>query len=383
MELTGYALDWYRPLQDAMRRDLKMRWLVDARNAVLKEGDLDIVSEALVSLALTGGEELLSRHPVPPLASPADVAARVRIEDLDEEVRKDAVLVVERRWTVPERPDDELLEILGHCYGKLALIVRKAHERCGVLMRTFGGESHDGEHQRTVHPTGRLPCMVATAAQRTAYWHLGENSAMAYDVYETILKRGDDVSDLVAHYGEAGDRMRRARFHPSMPADERARAMHAVAKEMLVVDHHHVTLAHLYRGDGPPELMGLDSVDQQDKTVKMRELAAHVDRHAIDCVIFTGEVWHAPALDSSLPQSRLRAGEREDRSEALVTYLLRPGQPVILEITPFTRDEQGEGGVVLGKTTESELDDAPFFRPVLKVWSGWATVGDGDDSIAR
>ncbi len=52
---------WYAPLQDGMRRDPRMRWLVDARNAVLKEGDLDIASEALVSLALTGGEELLSR----------------------------------------------------------------------------------------------------------------------------------------------------------------------------------------------------------------------------------------------------------------------------------------------------------------------------------
>jgi hypothetical protein len=44
-----------------------MRWLVQARNTVEKQGDLDTASVALVSVLLTDGERLVHRMEVPPL----------------------------------------------------------------------------------------------------------------------------------------------------------------------------------------------------------------------------------------------------------------------------------------------------------------------------
>ncbi len=167
---------WYTSWQDRMRADLRMRWLVEARNTIEKRGDLDTHSVAAVSLALTDGEYPMAELEVPPLMSPAEAARVIKLEDLPERVRRQAVMVVERRWTVPELPADELLDTLGYCYGVLATVVREAHELLGVKMQTFGGETHGGRHQRGPHPSGRLTCMQPTTEMRTAYWHLGADT---------------------------------------------------------------------------------------------------------------------------------------------------------------------------------------------------------------
>ncbi len=177
--------EWYSTWRRKMRDDPMLRWLVEARNEIEKEGDLDTHGEASVTLAVGALEERLTTIQVPPLLSPSDVAAAVNVDGLDEETRRDAILVVERRWTADALPDAELLDVLGHCYGVLAVIVSEAHERVGVHMRTFGGETHGGRHDRRNHPSGRLPCMVATATMRTAYWHLGSDSLVTLEVEKT------------------------------------------------------------------------------------------------------------------------------------------------------------------------------------------------------
>jgi len=86
--------DWYGPWQERMRADPRMRWLVDARNVVEKQGDLDAASVAFVSLLLTDDEQLLDRFEVPPLASPAEVAQVIKLTELPARIRDQAVVTV-------------------------------------------------------------------------------------------------------------------------------------------------------------------------------------------------------------------------------------------------------------------------------------------------
>jgi hypothetical protein len=78
---------WYAPWQERMRADARMRWLIDARNAIEKEGDLDTHSIARVSLALTDQEEQLTEVEVPAAVSPADAATAIKLDELPERVR--------------------------------------------------------------------------------------------------------------------------------------------------------------------------------------------------------------------------------------------------------------------------------------------------------
>jgi hypothetical protein len=96
--------EWYAGWRERMREDPRMRWLVQARNTVEKEGDLATASVALVSVLLTDGDHLVSRTEVPPLAGPAQVAEAVKLADMPEPVRQQAVLTVERRWRCPSSP---------------------------------------------------------------------------------------------------------------------------------------------------------------------------------------------------------------------------------------------------------------------------------------
>jgi hypothetical protein len=219
-----------------MRGDARMRWLVDARNQIEKQGDLETCSIALASVLLTDGEDAVSRVEVPPLASPAEIAAAVKLKDLPERVRKQAVMAVERRWTVPELVDNELLDTIAYCYGILATIVVEAHERCGISMRTFGGEMHEDCDSRQAHPSGRLPCMLPTAEKRTAYWHLGEKTLMRH--VTTALQRSGPraLQQAAERYGLAEGKHQ---LIPGLPLQEQASAMHAVGKRILEIDGSH------------------------------------------------------------------------------------------------------------------------------------------------
>jgi hypothetical protein len=296
------------------------------------------------------------------LASPADVAASVRLEELDDETRRDAVLVVERRWTVDALPDGELLDTIGHCYATLARIVREAHERCGVTMRTFSGEAHEGRYVRFEHPTGRLPCMVATARHRTAYWHLGAGTLIEAEL-QKAPPSGISVEELRQHYGE--DFAAHHRTHPLMPSDERAEAMHMLARRTMTVDKFHGTFAWLYREGVRLALVDVTPADQQDKAVKMRALADEVDRLGADGVIYTAETWLALDFDVDTR----RPSEREDRKEALMTSQLDRGSDAVLWLSLFTRDE---GGNIVFEEPSRDLIDGPTnFRPILRVWERW------------
>lgn len=146
--------------------------------------------------------------------------------------------------------------------------------------------------------------------------------------------------------------------------------MHSVAKRMLEVDGSHGTFAWLHRDDHQVATLLLDPEDQQDKIVKIRRLATAVERTGADTVIFTTEIWLAVQLDRQDPRARLRASDRDDRSEALATYMLRLEGDHSTWITTFGRD--GNGDVVLGETDEEEaLPPTPLFGPVLRVWESW------------
>jgi hypothetical protein len=150
-----------------------------------------------------------------------------------------------------------------------AALVSEAHERCGVVMQTFGGEDHGDRHGRRPHPSGRLPCMLPTSEARTAYWHLGEQTLLRH-TYKIITRSGLDLDAAAERYGIGGGQHG---LMPDLSPKRRAVAMHALGKRMLEVDGFHRTFAWLYRDGNQVAMLLLDPEDQQDKVVKLRRVA--------------------------------------------------------------------------------------------------------------
>jgi hypothetical protein len=248
--------------------------------------------------------------------------------------------------------------------------VREAHEHCGVVMQTFGGEDHRGPQTRGPHPSGRLSCMLPTAAARTAYWHLGEET-LVRQVTQVVKRSGSEQLQAAADRYGIGEGQHG--LVPGLEPRARAAAMHSLGKRMLEVDGAHRTFAWLYRDGNQVRMLAMDPEDQQHKVLDMRTVAEQVQEAGADEVLLTSETWLASVVGRDDSRFELRAGEREDRTEALATHLLRRDGGHGAWITPFGRND--EGAVVLGETAPQESPrESPLFAPILAVWRQWPSL---------
>jgi hypothetical protein len=160
---------WYQPWVDVMRADRRVTWARDVRNRVEKQGDLETSSVAHVRVVVGGWSAPVTEFEVEPTADAGEILRGLQLGALPEQVRKDGLVEVERRWTLPELSGQEVLEVLAHCWGVLARVVAAAHQARGQAIDdcSFSGEPACGAEPLPRHPSGRWPCMVASRESRT------------------------------------------------------------------------------------------------------------------------------------------------------------------------------------------------------------------------
>jgi hypothetical protein len=125
-QLLGFDA-WYGAKQVEMRADPVLRWLIDARNRIEKQGDL--VTRSTVRTTTYAGWLDSKAHDteLPPTFTAAMLASALA-KSLGKRNHEDGTLIrVERRWVDSELHQFEILEALTHVYGKLQLLVFEAH----------------------------------------------------------------------------------------------------------------------------------------------------------------------------------------------------------------------------------------------------------------
>src|SRR6185369_7198646 len=111
--------EWYQQWRQALAADPIARWIVQARNIVVKQGELELDSTAVVRV-LTWKDDVLIELPVPPGAPTALILKNLPLLELLQGSAlprgdlREAVLAIERRWSVPALEGRELLESLAH-----------------------------------------------------------------------------------------------------------------------------------------------------------------------------------------------------------------------------------------------------------------------------
>ncbi len=342
----GFVL-WYSAWQDRMRADAVLRWLVEARNRIEKEGDLELRSTARVSLIASWLPAPYDEFDVPPLLPPHAIAAVLAERDIPKEVRDTGVLKVERSWVAATLPDRELLEACAHVYKILDALLGEAETRYGP-----GPAASPDERARN------LEGLIAAPAVRTAFLHLGtgELVSVGRGPAPALADPDQTVRD---RYGDLF-----ARPFPGASFEERCRSHHEIGRRMLAIDGHHQTIAILLRGGMRVGITALDIEDQQAKYLVMDELAEMVARNSADEVILSTEVWMAVQLPEGDAQAHKRAANREDRTEALVTHAVARSGDSLTLMTPFSRDGTR---IVLGPV-QSDPTFPLALQPILGVW---------------
>ena len=338
--------DWYAPYTAEYQADPVMRWLKDARNFVEKEGDLELHSRARVRLLAEGQEDVPEvEFDVSPLLTQDEIALDIGPR-LPERVRSHCVLAVERRWVAADQPDHELLDLLAHGYGKVAEVVAAAHAQCGVRMQTFGDEDHTRRPQRREQLGGRLSCMVAHAALRTAHVHLARNELIVTESRDREMRR-EDIEDFELPFPVPEE------VYHHVPGEsilDFAGRMEQFARAFVDEMGFHLPMVMVFENrDLAPVIINLYAADQQEQVLMIEAVVTEVERVNAEGIVFVSEI---------------REGDDAD-GELLVAAVTDDGGQRVWR-TPITR--RGERDISLGPTTVSEGVIPDFLLPVRRAW---------------
>ncbi|MCW2986840.1 MAG: hypothetical protein JWR63_4410 [Conexibacter sp.] len=355
---------WYGKWQQRMGKDSKMKWVKERRNEVVHEGDIQKHSRARMSIV---GPHIIGQPvemDVDPSTTAHDMVRRVQLGGLDRRVREDGLLVIERRWAVEPFEDDELLDILAHCFGVLLQIVSEAHAQLGGDMASCEA-NEDALHVIDLElaaRAGRPACMWAGREARTSRRDLESGAPTGLRIRESRIDAAT-IDDVLERYGAPDSGLPAAGATPHAIAA----TLHRHARRVFAIDGHHESIAWLLRDGRVIDQMGINAGSRSERYMMFERTGDEAARMDADAVIITGEMWHAVALPPTDPRAEQRATEREDRGEGLVTQLvLRDGS-----VEAWTSEIRRDSGSVSLEDAEHETAQiAPVFAPLIRAWTG-------------
>jgi hypothetical protein len=345
---------WYEPWRQRLRNSAPNRLMVDLRNKVVKEGDLATASRVHARF-FTGYRECAGPAVFsgPPTASAKGIAASLA-RTFPPEVRKNALLIVERRWELPGLPGIELLDGLASAYGVLADLVRDAHTVLGnTECAAIDCEEHSSYSRDFL--AGRPACMAVSREARTATVDLQRSRFRAVRAEQVALDKGKRGDRLVEEYAKKS-----VVFPPiqGMAFPDQARALHSYALSLLRADGYLEFTFTLFRDTDLVKFFAARPDERTDLPLVAMRLREEVERTRADRVICSNEMWIG----------RAKFGHPEDdpeRREAVNTTALQSDGFILSLTTPFRREPSG---VVFKETTANSKTVLPFFTQLVTYW---------------
>jgi hypothetical protein len=348
---------WYGPWQEKLKADALMRWMVDARNRIEKQGDLEAHSFVRAEIIAS------YRNNGPVIDVPAKLFEGPQLimksipkkSALGEHVAKFGTLRIQRRWVENSLPDYESLDAVAIAYGRIAEIVHDAHGAIGRNPPTTI-DAETGE-QYAPGRAGRMPCMIGHGDARTINISLSDGKRFEISQRSVPLDE-EEGRQSAEKYGLQPNEIWDSK------GDQEAvlNSLFQAARKMTEKDGGHVTMVVLLRDNKPVRLARVEFPDQGAKYVVMRQIANDVAKLAVDGVILIGEGWRAVA-DANRPY--MRAADAPDRIEMLHAVLVqRDGDPVEL-FADFQR--QGDQ-VQLDDTQTMRGGQQYMFAPIYEIW---------------
>lgn len=355
---------WYGRWQQRMGADPKMTWVKERRNEVVHEGHIEKHSKAWMSIV---GPQIVGQPvvtEVDPATSAHDLVRQVQLGALHPRVREDGMLVVERRWSVEPFEDEELLDILAHCFAVLTQIVFEAHEMLAGDMAHC--EANDDAHHLIdvdlCARTGRTPCMWGSREARTSRRDLESGAPTAVQLYTIVADRAD-LEEVLERYGVPKAALLAA---GSAPRDV-AQVLHDQARQLFAVDGHHQSIAWLVRDGQLVDQLGIEAKSRRERYMIFERIGDAAARAGAEAVVITGEVWQAVAVPEDDPRAELSATQREDRTEALVTTVVALEGPAEAFSSAIIR-EKGAAKASLGPVEVEKYTTAPVYDPIRQRW---------------
>jgi hypothetical protein len=368
---------WYGGWQEKLAAIPLMKWMVEARNRIEKQGDLEahsFVSAEIVASHLDEGPKI--QVPAKLSDAPLELVKSIPDSMLGDHIKKDGILRIRRRWIENTLPDFELLDAVATAYGKLAQLVYSAHVQMGLL-GPVSTNVDTGEQYPEGDRDGRLPCMVGHEDARTLNVWLANGQPLEFEEIRKEVNLAE-APEIKERYGVDPAKM----YAESGKTQDHARSLYAAARTMFEKDGHHITIAILLRGGRPVGMRELRPMEHGHKFMMMRALAQEAQKIGADAAVLISESWSAPANPD---KPYMRAVDSPDRKEFLTaTAVSKDGEPILLR-AEILRD----GKTVKLDETREEFGGAHFaFAPLYEVWkkaipAQWGDMPTGVDGAEQ
>jgi hypothetical protein len=340
--------EWYGRWQAQLSGDRTLKWLVQARNRIVKQSDLKTESKARVFLVMGYHEPPVQEFLVSPRHSAEAIARRLRAsDDIPLVIRRDGMLAVERRWVDSNLAERELLDALAHCYRKLSLLLEEAHQLLGLKMVD---SKADGMF---VSRRDRLVVLDISSGTRIRI----EGEVMRYS--EKFMQ--DQAADVEKHYGTT---LKPAPLRPIVDAGDYWLER---AKVVMSVDGAHRTFVFFYNGATPgtksPVLVSEPIWDNyKAKYLMWRHIADQAVELESTAVMVIGEQWRVSAKEWV---AGIEIDDQRGRRELLTVCVLTRTGTARSWSAPIIRTASG---IEFG-TTQVEDSVILGLQPLVIEWS--------------
>ncbi|WP_371396349.1 hypothetical protein [Fretibacter rubidus] len=291
--------NWYGSFQEKWKTDPIMKWAVNARNSIVKRGDLETESEArvlIIASYLGAAESKWSANIT--LLSLSDIVRNIPKKLLIPQVINHGTLVLERRWIDQELPEIEVLEALTHVYSQFLDLLKSLFKHYDIET----DEKFDFN----------LPEYMSPLVQdRAVYFSIKDGRRTGY---RTNVTKMDPLlnSKIKRKYRSTSGAWRL--FNRATNFEEACAAMFKVARAVMKKDGYHLPITLFLSGNDIVQIASPEIPDRASKYLIQREMAKLAYLLKSDGVIMIGEVWRASFEDT--PASGY-AAEAENRSEGI------------------------------------------------------------------
>jgi len=349
---------WYEEWRNRFRADARMKWIVKARNTIVKKSDLSKLSTARITLVPEPSFRGRTEYLVPADAQPHEIARILVEKEGLREFNLAGLLIVERRWVSTELPDDEILGVLAHGFGRLCEMLWEAHERCNSQFRatTCGGEIVPSEYLRALN--WKLPCMEASDEDRRAYFDVRKMTSISeYTDEVPILPSGE----VTGRYGIELQKLKRMQSTGIEGFIEGAANLIEVAKKILEKDGNHKLMVHVL-GQTKSAIVALDPGSREGELLFWEKIAVRARELAAGGIVVIGEFSHVPSCISidKGDLSRVRQGP------GIGMVVVGPNGREVLFWTPY---ERNESEYRFEPTHRFDNPGVAFLQPLWEIWA--------------
>lgn len=357
---------WYSRWQDTMRSDCQMRWLVESRNLIVKQGDLETRSRARISVVDSWFESPKLELDGPPFMKSEELR-RLFVVNRPKGMPIDVgLLKIERRWIDSRMPGNEILEILAHAFNTLSQLLYDAHVR---LLDAIVSNECSWFHMLTSSTELLPPCLMGQEWDRTIWIDLRDGK-IAMPVSKEVRPSETDLLRAAEHYKWSNNQKDKISAAAGDLKNEAA-VWFEHAKNILQVDGYHRPIALLGFPDGRKAIFSMEMIDRTEKHLQIRRLAAYIEKTGATSVILINEAWLSRG---SLPSSE-HAEDDPNREETLQLIASDNEGQLFVHTAIFTRNAQEK--IQFTEEIAASTDIIYMLQPIRDAWQR-RNKGEGD-----